>query len=71
LGAASQLRAGSTNKPAAIDAGPQASMLMLSFYRNLTASNVRLPLFDPAQAAAAIMGVIGALTRNLRECTKF
>jgi hypothetical protein len=46
-------------------------MLIVLFYRNLTASNVRLPVFDPGQAGAAIMGAVGRFDEELRECTKF
>jgi hypothetical protein len=46
-------------------------MLMVPFYRNLTASNVRLPVFDAGQAGAAIIGAIGRFDEELRECTKF
>jgi hypothetical protein len=46
-------------------------MLMVLFYRNLTASNVRFPVFDTGQAGAAIMGAVGCFDEELRECTKF
>jgi hypothetical protein len=44
---------------------------MVPFYRNLTASNVRLLVFDLGQTGAAIMGAIGRFDEELRECTKF